>query len=418
MPEAVYREPIVQYGAGITAVTDPALIKRILLDEPDWFPKAPIERATLGPLLGNGILIASGSVWRWQRQVAAPLFRHVEVLRYVPIVAKAAAEIVRTWQKSSPGSLHRIDEDMSHATFEVIAGTMLDGGDPAVTAAIERANRDYLLPISWPLAYGILGMPQWLPYPRRHLRKNAERNMRQQVHRLVARRRDGTGDRENLLSRLLKAKDPDTAAGLSDEQMVDNLLTFLLAGHETTAKALSWALYMVARLPDWEDRLVREIDGIVGDGPLTEHNVNRLSDVTLFLKETMRFYPPISSIIRVAAKDVELGGVRVRKGGLIIIPIYAIHRHRRLWDDPDRFDPERFTPEREAAQARYQYMPFGAGPRICIGASFSMLEAVTMLACFVRAARFEIPPGYEPVPLSRITLQPKGGLALKVWPRR
>ena len=137
----------------------------------------------------------------------------------------------------------------------------------------------------------------------------------------------------------------------------------------------------------------------------------------MVLKESMRVYPPVPTLTRIAKKDMELDGLKLTTGSMIFIPIYAIHRHRRLWDDPDRFDPERFAPGRESAYSRYQYFPFGVGPRICIGSSFAMIESIIMLAAFVRAARFEVPPGFRPLPVSRVTLWSDSGMPLRVWPR-
>jgi cytochrome P450 len=418
MPEAVYREPLCQYGARLTWVTDPALVKRILLDERDSFLKTSVEQRVLGPLLGKSVLISDGADWRWQRQTAAPLFRHADILQYAPAMVASAEKMIGHWRSRAPGTTHSIDEDMTHAAFDVIAETMLQGGDTTLGPAIEQSNHDYQLPISWPLAYAVLGLPDWLPYPGRSGRRRAEQNLRSVVGEIVRARRDNPGDRDDLLVRLLRAKEPDTGRPMSDEQMVDNLLTFLLAGHETTAKALTWALYLVARAPDWERRMLAEIGQVAGDVPIKPEHIDRLTEVTKVIKEAMRLYPPISSIIRVPKKDVELDGKKLAAGSFIIIPIFAIHRHRRLWDDPDRFDPDRFAPEREAKYSRYQFMPFGAGPRVCIGGSFAMIEAVAMLATFVRAARFEVPAGHVPTPVSRVTLMPSGGMPLKVWPRQ
>lgn len=416
LPRVAFEEPVAQYGLNLTVVTDPALVKRVLLDERDNFPKTHFERETLGPLLGNGVLIAQDPDWRWQRQIAAPLFRHSDILDYVPSMTASAEETIARWGREGPAR-RNIDEDMTHATFRVIAETMLHDDDPGVAAVIERANRDYLTPVSWPLAYCLVGLPAWLAYPGRASRKRAERDMRQTVLQLVADRRAGAGTRNDLLARLMMAHDPESGQAMSDEQMVDNLLTFLLAGHETTARALSWALYLVSQSPEWEARLLDEVRAIAGEGAIEAKHVDKLQLTAMFIKETMRVYPPISSMVRVAARGCDLGGAKVKAGGLIIIPIYAIHRHRRLWDDPARFDPERFRPEREAKHARYQYMPFGAGPRICIGASFAQIEAVVMLAAFVRAARFSTPAGFVPEPLSRVALQPKGGMPLMVHMR-
>jgi cytochrome P450 len=418
MPAVVYREPIFQYRGRLTYVTDPPLIKRILLDEFADFPKTIVERYVFTALLGKGILTAHGAEWRWQRQAAAPLFRHAEIQHYAPIMTQAAERAIADWRQLADGSQRLVDQDTTRAAFSVIAETMLHSNDPAVTAALERANRDYLLPLSWPGVYGVLGLPEWLPYPRRAARRAAERDMRESVGSLVKERRAQSDARTDLMTRLLAAKDPETGQTMADEQMVDNLLTFLLAGHETSAKSLAWMLYLVALSPAWEQRLLAEVTRVAGDTPIGAQHVDLLTDTAMFIKEAMRLYPPISSLARVATRDVDLGGMLVKKGNIIVMPIFAIHRHKRLWEDPARFDPERFLPEREAKQVRYQYMPFGAGPRVCIGASFATLEATIMLASFVRAARFEVPAGHVAVPLSRIALQPKGGMPLKIRMRQ
>jgi cytochrome P450 len=418
MPGIVYHEPICQYRNMLTWVSDPALIKTILLDNRDNFPKTRVERRVLGPLLGKGILIAQDPDWRWQRQTAAPIFRHADILQYAPAMVAAAEQTVTHWRASAPGTTQPIDDDMTRVTFRVISDTMLQGGDPAEGQGIEQSNQDYAKPIAWPLAYAVLGLPTWLPFPGRAARERAEQAMRSSVASIVRGRRKNPGARDDLLVRLLRAKDPDTDQPMSDEQVVDNLLTFLLAGHETTARALSWSLYLIARSPDWERRLLEEVREVSGEGPIQPEHIDRLTEVTKVLKEAMRLYPPISSIMRIVKQDTELGGRKLAAGSLVVIPMYIVHRHRRLWDDPDRFDPDRFTREREAKYSRYQFMPFGAGPRSCIGGSFSMVEAVAMLATFVRAARFEVPEGYVPTPVSGVTLRPSGGMPLKVWPRQ
>ena len=186
-PAVVYREPIFQYRGRITYVTDPPLIKRILLDKFSDFPKTIIERYVFTRLLGKGILTSHGAEWRWQRQAAAPLFRHAEIQRYAPMMTEAAERVVTEWRRLPPGTLRLVDQDTTRAAFSVITETMLHSSDPAVTAALERANRDYLLPLSWPGVYGVLGLPEWLPYPRRGARRDAERDMRASVGNLVQR---------------------------------------------------------------------------------------------------------------------------------------------------------------------------------------------------------------------------------------
>jgi cytochrome P450 len=199
---------------------------------------------------------------------------------------------------------------------------------------------------------------------------------------------------------------------MDDELLADNLLTFYLAGHETTAKALTWTLYLLARSPHWARKLREEIARVTGGAPIAAGHVDKLVLVQQVLKEAMRLYPPVPVMSRQPLVDIELGGRRLRAGSSVLIPIYAIHRNAARWERPDEFDPTRFAPEREAAIHRYQYMPFGAGPRICIGMSFAMLEATAMLATFLRATHFALADREEPVPMAGVTLMPGGGLRL------
>jgi cytochrome P450 len=425
MPAAVYEQLMVRYDAGrwpTIYVTDPALIKTIMLDKRDIFLRTAIEGRVLGPVLGNGVLTAQGADWKWQRQTAAPLFRHQDLLGFVPAIVAAAQQQAATWKRSSPGTTFQIDSDMTKVTFDVISATLLPGGETHVQPNIERANHDFLGPISWTMVYAILDLPKWFPHPGKLRMAAAARVLRGSVAELIAARRAGQADAkamrpDDLMQRLLDAKDPETGKSMSDEQLIDNLLTFFSAGHETTAKALTWTLYLLARAPEWDAQLVEEIRRVAGDAPITAAHIEKLVLTTQVLKESMRLYPPAPVISRITNAATELGGEPVAAGVQTVIPIYAIHRHKRLWDDPDRFDPTRFSPEREAQLQRYQYMPFGAGPRICIGMAFAMIEAVAILATLIRSARLEVIDAYEPVPVSRVTLRPSRGMPLRVWPR-
>jgi cytochrome P450 len=420
LPEAVYHEPIVRYRAGpntIAWVTDPNLVKAVLLDNREDFPKTPLERRVLGPLLGNGVLTSDGVNWRWQRQTVAPLFRHSDLLSTVPSMVAAADAVIGEWRRCTPGDSQRIDQAMARATFRVISETLLPGGEAYVIPAIERANADYLMPVSWAIAYAILRLPKWLPHPGKRAMRRAEQALRSSLAELVQARRTNPSARADLFSRLLRAANPETGEPMSDEQLVDNVLTFLSAGHETTGRALTWTLYLLARSSEWEARVVEEVAQVAGQTPVSAAHIERLQVVAQVLKESMRLYPPVPVLTRIAKDDVELGGQRLARGTLVVMPIYAIHRHRRLWADPDHFDPDRFAPEQEVRYSRYQFMPFGAGPRICVGASFAMIEATAILATLVRGARFQVPDNYEPMPISRVTLRPKGGMPLRVWLR-
>jgi cytochrome P450 len=267
-----------------------------------------------------------------------------------------------------------------------------------------------------------LQVPEWMPHPATWTMRRAAGELRGAVSAIVARRRAKPDAAPDLLGRLLAARHPDTNEPMSDALVVSNLLTLLEAGHETTAKALTWALYLLARSPHWQARVYEEVISVAsgpGDGPLTPPQIAHLNVTVRVIKEAMRLYPPAPVLARLTSEPLLLvgtDGVRYRlpKGSQLIIPIYAIHRHTKLWFDPNRFDPDRFLPASEAGRPRTQYMPFGGGARICIGAQFAMTEATVLLATFIRSARFEWDGHHCPEPVSRVTLRPAGGMPLHV----
>jgi cytochrome P450 len=231
---------------------------------------------------------------------------------------------------------------------------------------------------------------------------------------MLQRRRAAGRDSDDLLGRLMRVRDPDTGTPMSDKQLIDNLLTFLTAGHETTAKALTWTLYLLARAPAWQTRVREEVLRVAAQSRIVPEHIERLTVTRQVLKEAMRLYPPAPVLTRIVTRNIELGGCRLDPGTLIVMSVFAVHRHRKHWHDPDRFDPQRFAPAQEAKLLRAQFIPFGFGPRTCIGMSFALLEATVILATLVRAARFDWDGRHLPEPVSRVTLRPKGGMPLAV----
>jgi cytochrome P450 len=417
LPRAAYEETIVfggRTGRNVCWIADPALIRSVLLDKRDCFPRTYVTQRILGPLLGNGVLTADGAEWKWQRQTAAPVFRHADLLGFVPTIVQAAERLLKEWRAGPSESQRALDRDMTLVTFDVISSTLLPGGSTHVGPLIAQSTSDYQKPLGWQMAFANLGLPSWAPHPGMLRMRIAQRQLRGAVANLVAERRSAQAQTDDLLQRLIKARNPETGAAMSDALLIDNLLTFFLAGHETTAKALTWTLYLLARAPEWEQRVLDEVHRVTGGNPVGPDDIDRLVLTTQVLKESMRLFPPAPIISRRAAVDTDIGGTRIAKGTQVIIPIYAIHRHTRYWSDPERFDPTRFAPDNEAKISRYHYMPFGAGPRICIGMAFAMIEAVAILATLVRAARFATIPGYAPEPVSRVTLRPARGMPLMV----
>jgi cytochrome P450 len=262
----------------------------------------------------------------------------------------------------------------------------------------------------------MVGLPDWLPYPGQGRMARAETEMRAAVTALVHNRQRAPDARDDLLAKLLAARDAE-GRPMPVPQLVDNLITFLAAGHATTAMALTWILYLLASAPVWAARIRAEVADVAGSAPLEAQHIDHLAVTTRVVKEAMRLYPPAPVMTRIATETVELGGRKLAKDTMIVVPIWAVHRHHSLWDDPARFDPDRFLPEPEAARPRYQYLPFGAGPRICVGMSFAMMEAVALTATFIRSTDFQRVAGPEPVPISRVTLRPRGGLKLITRPK-
>ncbi len=283
---------------------------------------------------------------------------------------------------------------------------------------IEEGHAAYYRGINWWVMYRLVNLPHWLPRPGGKAVRAHETRLRQAVAQLVQARRAHADDGDDLLARLSRAADAETGERMSDELLVDNILSFLIAGFDTTAFALTWTLFLVSKSPEWEARMLDEIERVVGAGPVTSAHVSRLVVVQQVLNESLRLFPTAPIIVRDILDDVEFEGVRVPAGTIGLVPIYAIHRHRSFWKDPDRFDPSRFAPDNPSKPSRYQFLPFGAGPRICIGAAFAMIEATIMIATFVRAATFSVVPGFDPQPASRMFLLPKNGMPMHVTPRR
>lgn len=420
IPAAAYEEDFVAIRGGRIPrawVTAPALVRAVLIDERDKFCKRTQIRL-LGPLLGKGILTSEGAEWRWQRRTAAPMFRAPDLGGFVPAFVRAAQARIETWRRAGAESTQPMEAEMTRTTFDVIAATLLPSRDATLAPAIHEAVATLNAAGGWDVLFASMNLPQWLPHPGIVSSARAMRALRAKVATVIDERRASLAAEgfapTDLTQRLIAARDPETGEGMSDERLVDNVLTFYLAGHETTAKALTWTLYLLALAPHWARRLEDEIAEVAGSGELRAEHIERLVLTQQVIRESMRLYPPVPIISRQALGPVRLGDHDIAAGTSVLLPVYAIHRHSLRWENPHAFLPERFAPGRESAMARGQYMPFGAGPRVCIGMSFAMLEATVVLATLLQHARFAPVEGEVPVPVARVTLSPKGGMPLRV----
>jgi cytochrome P450 len=416
--EDFYEQPIVPYrflGRDIAFVMDPELIQTILRDEIDDFTKSPIYTEVLGSGGGEGLLIAEGEKWRWQRRLAAPIFRAEEIESYLPTFVADSEDLLARWAASAHGVVQPVGQDATELTLQSLLSTLL-GADLGVEdrQLVTAEGTAFLEPTGWKIAYASLRLPPWLPHPGRRRMERAALALRAVARGAMAKRRASGNPGTDLLGRLMTAEEPGTLRLMPDELIVDNLVTYFLAGHETTAKALSWTLYLLALLPAWQERVRAEIATVANGAAIDSDGLRKLELLECVFQESMRLYPPAPSLMRRVRKSTRLGNIELREGATIVIPIYVVHRHRRLWRDPLAFDPLRFDEAECAARHRYAYIPFGAGPRSCIAGSFAMLEAKSMLATLLAGARFQLPPDEAPTPVARVTLRSSPSISLKV----
>ncbi|MBP0446826.1 cytochrome P450 [Roseomonas sp. SSH11] len=420
LPREAFEQPIARrtvLGRERYFVTSPEMIQEVLLTQADAFAKSEAMRRALAPALGDAILTADGDRWRWQRRAVAPIFRPDRVQSFLSPMIEAAARTRDRWLALPPGTEIELGHEMMRMTFDIIVETMLSGHAAIDVARVENGITTYLESTGWAIAFAMVKAPGWTPFPGQRRAARARDYLRGELLRLVSERRRLGSEREDLIALLLAARDPESGQAMDDRDIADNLLTFITAGHETTALALTWAFYLLARHPEEEDRLLAEITQATGGAPLKPEVVPRLVRTRQAVQEVLRLYPPAPIIARGATRPVEVGGHRIAAGTTVLIPAYATHRLPGIWPDPHRFDPGRFAPAEVKARHRYAWIPFGAGPRICIGLGFAMEEATAILATLLPAIRLRPEPGFNPGLQMRITLRPARGMPMRITRR-
>jgi cytochrome P450 len=417
LPPAVFHAPLVHtnvLGRDRFHVMSPELIQEALVGNADALDKGPELRRTLGPTLGQGMLTANGAHWRWQRQSAAPIFRHERLLAFLPTMLEAAAETRDRWLALGEGAEIDAGHEMMRTTFDIILETMMSGKANIDAARVEGAITDFLETTGWTFALSLMNAPAWTPYPGRARARAASTYLRSGILRIIGARRLAASRSGDLIDLLLSAADPETGRTMTDDEVADNLLTFVAAGHETTALGLAWTLDLLSRNPACETRAVAEIEAVTRGGPLQPVHIAQLAYTRQVFQEGMRLYPPAPIIARVTTRPFSLANQPVPVGSMIYVPIYALHRHSALWSSPEDFDPERFAPEATKDRHRFAYLPFGAGPRICIGSAFAMMEGVAVLATLLRSVRSTSISAQPPKPRMRLTLRPTRKLMMRI----
>jgi cytochrome P450 len=420
-----FREPIARVKLPFTQaflVHDPLAIKRVLLDNAGNYRKDPIQRRILSSGLADGLLSVEGERWDVQRRTLAPLFARRTVASFTEAMLCAADRLSDRWYRFAPDERIDVAGELTLLTLNVLALTIFSDGIGGDFEDFRSAMNAYFGSIGRIDAFDLLRVPSFVPRPGRgRLLKTMAyfENVIDEIIDVRRRRLEAAHDcdsAEDLLTLLLRALDPSTGRPMSLAEVRSNILTFLSAGHETTANTLAWSVFLLSQSPEWYAKVRDEADReLVGNrNGLTE----RLNVTRAVVEEALRLYPPIAALSRISEQGDTLADVEVKPRSLIVIAPYVLHRHLGLWDRPDVFDPSRFLGEAKAKIARFAYLPFGAGARTCIGSSFALQEATIVLATLVQRFDMRLLPDAAVWPVQKITLRPARGLPMQIRPRQ
>lgn len=418
-----FEQPIVSGGLPIghvLLVHEPGAIRHVLLDNAANYRKDRLQRRVLSAGLNDGLLSAEGEQWRTQRRVLAPMFARRTVMDFTSAMMGAAETMIENWSALGDRATIDIAAEMAKVTLDVVERTIFSDAFGSDAEDIRLAMTTYFNTIGEISPLDLIGAPEFVPRLSRFRVRSTLKYFEAEVDRVISDRRRllaSQPDRapNDLLTHLLEALDTGTDDGITEAEVRSNILTFIAAGHETTANTLSWAMFLLSQSPHWRERVEAEVDReLTGAMPGV---ADRLVETRAVIEETIRLYPPISAISRVALGEDDLNGERVKAGSLIVISPYVLHRHRLLWDRPDVFDPKRFLGSAAATIDRFAYLPFGAGPRKCIGSTFALQEAALVLGSIVKRFRFRLKPGHTVWPMLRVTLRPANGLPMIITER-
>jgi cytochrome P450 len=418
-PESAYEEEF--FGGPVMnkhmyVANSPDTIEHVLVRNNDNYQrKSPYMRKALEPLLGDGLFVSDGDLWRERRQLEQPAFQLGRLKDYCSVMTQVVDETARRWMNNNLDREVRVLPEMAWLTAEIISRAMFD-----YPLGLERAKRivegfaDFQASVEQFDLSAFFGWPEWLPnIPQwRRVSHNAKK-IHDIIDDIIRMGEAGKARKDTLLSHLLAAQhDPNPIRRMSTEQIRNEAVVILMAGHETTANSLAWAIYLVSQYPDVEAKLLGEIRSVLGGRAAQYDDLQNLIYTRAVFEEAMRLYPPVPVLSREAANEDVIRDRHVPAGSIMLAIPWLLHRHTSLWDKPHHFIPERFTPEWPTRQEKYAYIPFSAGPRFCLGAAFGLMEATICLATLMQHFSFKVPahvtPGYE----CRLTLRPKNGLPM------
>ncbi len=413
--ERAYRELYVydrNWMQDFLLVNDPEGVRHVLLDNVQNYVKSRQVQRTTGPALGNGLFNADGESWKFQRRTTAPTFSMRHIADFAAPMARVTEDALARWDDLAPGTVIDAADEMMRVTYAIITHTMFSDDVKIDYPALARHFVTYLDTLGRIDLLTTLGVPHWAPTPKRLRARVAVNFFRKEIGALIARRkalvaRAPVAAPKDFLTLLLTTRDPEGGALFGEDEVYDNVMTFIFAGHETTANATAWTLYLLSQFPEIDARVAAEVRAADGD-------TSRLVYTRQVLEESLRLYPPAPFVSRDSIGPDRIGGIDIRAKTSVLISPWLIQRHRKLWDAPDYFDPDRFAPGRREKIHRFAYIPFGAGPRICIGMGFAMQEALIVLSAIVKRYRLTLVEGHPVVPLARLTLRPQFGLKMTI----
>lgn len=406
----VVRIPVA--SKNVFLVQRPEHVKYILQEGHKHFSKQTRGYAALRLVLGNGLVTSEGDFWLRQRRLSQPAFHRQRIANFANDMVRLTGEMLQRWDATARGDATvDLADEMMALTLRVVGWTLLSTEVGPDSPKVSRALGDLLHQVILRTT-AVLPLPLWVPTPANRVLARARRDLDAVVLRLIAERRRSGADGEDLLGMLMSARDEDTGEAMSDAQLRDEVMTIFLAGHETTANALTWTFFLLSTHPEVRRKLEAEVDAALQGRAPGASDMPKLPYTLAVVQEAMRLYPPVWLLMRYAESDQVVGGYRVPRGSFVAICPYVQHRDARLFENPEGFDPERFVGERAQQIPRFGYIPFSAGPRICIGNNFALMEAQLLLASIVQRFRLELVPNH-PVALDpAITLRPRHGMRM------
>jgi cytochrome P450 len=388
----------------------PDLARQVLVEQPEKFFKARFIKRAFRPFAGNGLFTSDGALWRQQRKLMQPAFHHKQLATYADVMVDHTLHMVDSWRD---GEIRDIGSEMTSLTLGIVVKSLF-GADIRRESQDVAARMVALLDATNQRVTSVIQIPDWVPTPRNVREQRALAKLDENLKDMIRTRRTPAGQRIDLLSALLGAVDADNGTRMSDQQLRDEMMTLFLAGHETTANALTWTWYLLSQHPEVEARLREETCRTLRGRTPTVADLPNLPYSEMVVREAMRLYPPAPGFAREPIENVKIGGYDVPKGSLVMVSTYALHRDPRFFRDPESFDPERFAPGWEGRLPRFAYLPFGGGPRVCIGNGFAMMEARLILSTVAARYRLQLEPNQRVAPIQMVTLRPRNGIRMKL----